>query len=181
VTLTACHQYFEQVINVTVTCCQTPHQNRAAVCCGLSCDEILFVKYLTDNTLFSFNRVCLTWSSAASSGTYCRILSWMSTYNMVDFQWKTRQFIPEDAELHTRRRENLKSHIINLYGEATLYLSLIALMMEAVRTSETPVDIQLRTRKYIPEDAELHTRRRENLKSHICLTCLTRLYNLHRL
>jgi hypothetical protein len=27
--------------------------------------------------------------------------------------------------------------------------------------------IQLRTRQYIPEDSELHTRRRENLKSHI--------------
>jgi hypothetical protein len=27
-------------------------------------------------------------------------------------------------------------------------------------------DIQLRTRQYIPEDSELHTRYRENLKSH---------------
>jgi hypothetical protein len=32
---------------------------------------------------------------------------------------------------------------------------------------ETAVDIQLRTRQYMPEDSELHTRRRENLKSHI--------------
>jgi hypothetical protein len=40
-------------------------------------------------------------------------------------------------------------------------------MMEAVRTSETLVDIQLRTRQYIPEDSELRTRRRENLKSHM--------------
>jgi hypothetical protein len=31
-----------------------------------------------------------------------------------------------------------------------------ALMMEASRTSETSVDIQLRTRQYIPEDPELH-------------------------
>jgi hypothetical protein len=29
------------------------------------------------------------------------------------------------------------------------------LMMEAARTSETSVDIQLRTRQYIPEDSEL--------------------------
>jgi hypothetical protein len=43
---------------------------------------------------------------------------------------------------------------------------MIALMMEAERTSETSVDIQLRTRQYIPEDFELHSRRRENLKSH---------------
>jgi hypothetical protein len=35
-------------------------------------------------------------------------------------------------------------------------------MMEAARTSETSVDNQLRTRQYIPEDSEFHTRRREN-------------------
>jgi hypothetical protein len=40
-------------------------------------------------------------------------------------------------------------------------------MMEAACTSETSVDIRLRTRQYIAEDSELHTRRRENLKSHI--------------
>jgi hypothetical protein len=32
---------------------------------------------------------------------------------------------------------------------------LTALMMEAARTTETPVDIQLRARQYIPEDSEL--------------------------
>jgi hypothetical protein len=37
--------------------------------------------------------------------------------------------------------------------------------MEAARTSETSVDSYF-TRQYIPEDkSELHTRRRENLKS----------------
>jgi hypothetical protein len=45
--------------------------------------------------------------------------------------------------------------------------SIIALMMEAAHTSETSVDIQLRTQQYIPEDSELHTRRCENLKSQI--------------
>jgi hypothetical protein len=39
-------------------------------------------------------------------------------------------------------------------------------MMEAARTSETSVDNYF-TRQYILEDnSELHTRRRENLKSH---------------
>jgi hypothetical protein len=39
-------------------------------------------------------------------------------------------------------------------------------MMEAARSSETSVDNYF-TRQYIPEDnSELHTRRRENLKSH---------------
>jgi hypothetical protein len=40
-----------------------------------------------------------------------------------------------------------------------------AMMMEAARTTETSVDIKLRTRQYILEDSELHTRRRENLKN----------------
>jgi hypothetical protein len=47
----------------------------------------------------------------------------------------------------------------------------IALMMEAVRTSETSVNINLTTRRYIPEESKLHTRRRENLKSHMVDIC----------
>jgi hypothetical protein len=33
-------------------------------------------------------------------------------------------------------------------------------------TSETSVDIDFNAQQYIPEDFELHIRRRENLKSH---------------
>jgi len=40
------------------------------------------------------------------------------------------------------------------------------LMMEAVRTSETSVYFHETTRRYVPESCHLHTRRRENLKSH---------------
>jgi hypothetical protein len=48
-------------------------------------------------------------------------------------------------------------------------------MMEAVRTSETSVDNHF-TRQYIPEDnSEHHTRRRENLKSHIILQSYTKV------
>jgi hypothetical protein len=46
--------------------------------------------------------------------------------------------------------------------------SLIALMMEAVHTSETSVNINLTTWHYIPEDSKLHTHRCEKLKSHLC-------------
>jgi hypothetical protein len=46
-------------------------------------------------------------------------------------------------------------------------MTISSLMMEAARISETSVDNYF-TRKYIPEDnSELHTRRRENLKSHM--------------
>jgi hypothetical protein len=44
--------------------------------------------------------------------------------------------------------------------------SLIAMMVEAVSTSEMSVNFYDTTRRNIPEDNQLHTRRRENLKSH---------------
>jgi hypothetical protein len=45
--------------------------------------------------------------------------------------------------------------------------SIIALMMETVRTSEMSVHSNEATRRYIPEQSKLHTRSHENLKSHI--------------
>jgi hypothetical protein len=44
---------------------------------------------------------------------------------------------------------------------------IIALMMKAVRTSETSVQFNVTTRRYIQEDSKLHISRRENLKSHM--------------
>jgi hypothetical protein len=41
-----------------------------------------------------------------------------------------------------------------------------ALMMEAARTSETSVNLYQTTRRNITEESHVHTRRRENLKSH---------------
>jgi hypothetical protein len=40
-------------------------------------------------------------------------------------------------------------------------------MMEAENSSETSVNFYQTTRRNNPEDSHLHTRRRENLKSHI--------------
>jgi hypothetical protein len=39
-------------------------------------------------------------------------------------------------------------------------------MTEVVRTSETSVNFNVTTRRYVPEDSKLHTRRRENMKCH---------------
>jgi hypothetical protein len=36
--------------------------------------------------------------------------------------------------------------------------------------SQVDVNISLTTQQYVPEDYKLHTRRRENLKSHIAVT-----------
>jgi hypothetical protein len=47
-----------------------------------------------------------------------------------------------------------------------LAASIIALVMEAARTSETLVNVYQTTRRYNPDDSHLHTHRRENLKSY---------------
>jgi hypothetical protein len=49
---------------------------------------------------------------------------------------------------------------------ASINRAVIALMMEAARTSEKLVNFYQTTRRYTPEDSHLHTRRRENLKSY---------------
>jgi hypothetical protein len=54
------------------------------------------------------------------------------------------------------------AYCLHYQGDEFIYL-----MMEAVRTYETSVNINVTTRRYIPEDSKLHIRRRENLKSHI--------------
>jgi hypothetical protein len=46
-------------------------------------------------------------------------------------------------------------------------VSFVALMMEAVQTSETSVNSYQCTRRYNPEDSHLHSHRRENLKSYL--------------
>jgi hypothetical protein len=47
---------------------------------------------------------------------------------------------------------------------------MIALMMEAARTSETVVNFYQTTPNYNPEDGHLRTHRRENLKSYTAFT-----------
>jgi hypothetical protein len=53
---------------------------------------------------------------------------------------------------------------------------LIALMMEAARTSETLVNFYQTTRRYNPEDSHLRSHRRQNLKSYL-KTTVVRLIN----
>jgi hypothetical protein len=54
----------------------------------------------------------------------------------------------------------------------------IALMIEAVRTSETSVHFNVTTWRYIPENSELHICRREDLKCH-CITVSLNLSQSH--
>jgi hypothetical protein len=40
-------------------------------------------------------------------------------------------------------------------------------MLETILASETSVNFNVTTRRYMPEDSKLHARSRENLKPHI--------------
>jgi hypothetical protein len=51
-----------------------------------------------------------------------------------------------------------------------MYSLVVRAMMEAVRTSETLVNINLTTWQNIAEEIKLNIRRRENLKSHESVT-----------
>jgi hypothetical protein len=57
--------------------------------------------------------------------------------------------------------------ILGPFSLVEVYRRFVAMMMEAVSTSETSVNCYQTTRRNIPEDSHLHTRRRENLKSHL--------------
>jgi hypothetical protein len=56
---------------------------------------------------------------------------------------------------------------ISLQNSRKFMSKLIALVMEAARTSETLVNFYQTTRRYNPEDSHLRTHRRENLKSYL--------------
>jgi hypothetical protein len=49
--------------------------------------------------------------------------------------------------------------------------SIIALITEGASTSETSANFYQTTRRNNPKDSHLHTRRRENLKSRIFMSC----------
>jgi hypothetical protein len=55
---------------------------------------------------------------------------------------------------------------LQMFQRCLLPRIIIALMMEAASTSETSIDFYQILRRNIPEES-LHTRRRENLKSHL--------------
>jgi hypothetical protein len=50
---------------------------------------------------------------------------------------------------------------------------MIALMMEAASTSEMSANFYQTTRRNNPEDSHLHTRRRENISSHMEAVCIS--------
>jgi hypothetical protein len=59
----------------------------------------------------------------------------------------------------------LKSIDVSEVHTVFIFRADIALKMKTVRTSETSVDFNVTTRRYIPEDTKLYTLRRENLQS----------------
>jgi hypothetical protein len=69
-----------------------------------------------------------------------------------------------DTALYSLRTNQILRTIVGLiifieiiHLPISSFLSLIVLVIEAAYTSETSVDIELRTWQYIPEDSQLHT------------------------
>jgi hypothetical protein len=52
-------------------------------------------------------------------------------------------------------------------SEVLIASIIIAMMIEAASTSEMLLNLYQTTRRNVPQDDHLHTRRRENLNSHI--------------
>jgi hypothetical protein len=86
-----------------------------------------------------------------------------------------------DLELGSIPRNRCVVTIIGVEQQCTSIWTLesrsFRVFWDVLQCSQINVDIDLRTRHYIPEDkSELHTRRRENLKSHlesrVCCFCL---------
>jgi hypothetical protein len=74
-----------------------------------------------------------------------------------------------DTDLPHRFGRALLCQTCTLYLHRFLRMaSLIALMMEAVQTSETLVNSYQSTWRYNPEDSHLHSHCCENLKSYLC-------------
>jgi hypothetical protein len=65
-------------------------------------------------------------------------------------------------------RETMQPYILQLPAHAGSSLAdFSTLKMEAIRSSETSVQLTTYTRRHTPEDGILHSHRRENLKSYI--------------
>jgi hypothetical protein len=54
---------------------------------------------------------------------------------------------------------------------------LFALKMDSVSTSETSANLHDTTRRVIPEDTHLHTRCRENLKTHVSINVQSKFFD----
>jgi hypothetical protein len=81
---------------------------------------------------------------------------------------KLNMLIPSYKTFLVAQHTTNRSHISEFFLlSLVLWDELIALMMEAVHTSETLVNFNVTTWRYIPEDSKLHTHCCENLKSHI--------------
>jgi hypothetical protein len=104
---------------------------------------------------------------------HCSVLSNWCVFNFMNSSFiKMAVFwvaVRVDWYMITNVSEVCAASIIRALREAAW---MPALIMQAVRTSETLVNFYLSTRRYNPEDSHLHNQCRENLKTYSSVTTL---------
>jgi hypothetical protein len=74
--------------------------------------NLLLALFMTTNSYEAQNLLgCTAVFLIECQPTFRRYVLPPSSGRLIDIQLRTRQYISEDSELHTHRRENLKSHI----------------------------------------------------------------------
>jgi hypothetical protein len=97
--------------------------------------------------------------------TFCGLYR---TYSNYDILWTLPNIFPSPY-MHWLYTRDVSSTEIEGARLEVLTASIFRAVMEAVSMWETSVNFYEKTRRNIPEDSQLHTRRRENLKTHLVL------------
>jgi hypothetical protein len=133
------------------------------------------VQSLNAFSLYRLGEDNLEWYERLHQGTvdWCQCMDpgsspnrWENEEMHVDFQKRSGLEAPPKERLLQWKQFKMMAVFWAVAECRVATVPLIALMMEAVRTSETSVNSYQSTWRYNPEDRHLHTHRREDLRSY---------------
>jgi hypothetical protein len=105
----------------------------------------------------------------------CHLLSRWSLAQLIFIPWRWSRYVPRNVGWLST---GSACHLLSRWSLAQLIFS--TLKMEAIGSSETWVDFQQTTRRYIPEDGTLHNHRCENRKFLFHVRTIFYRYNISR-